>query len=147
MGHKIDLRHLPFLGNGKGPWFMTDSHRIIPGGVLLSDKTILTETIITGYNIQRGEIAIIEAGMLLDILRPKLEWENEQQAFKQNLNVMFSMLFSMLIAGLVIYFVVSYFTTALRAALFMLVFFTVLAVILYYLLMNWGIRRYQKLEP
>jgi len=94
-----------------------------------------------------GIIPVIEAGMLLDILRPKLEWENEQQAFKQNLNVMFSMLFSMLLAGLVIYFVVSYFSSALRAALFMLGFFTVLAVILYYLLMNWGIRRYQKLEP
>jgi len=94
-----------------------------------------------------GIIPVIEVGMLLDILRPKLEWENEQQAFKQNLNVMFSMLFSMLIAGIVVYFVVSYFRTALAATLFMLCFFTVTAVILYYLLMSWGIRRYQKLEP
>jgi len=94
-----------------------------------------------------GIIPIIEAGMLLDILRPKLEWENEQQAFKQNLNVMFSMLLSMLMAGLVIYFVVGYFHTALQATLFMLCFFTITAVLLYYLIMSWGIRRYQKLEP
>ncbi|MGE5391217.1 MAG: putative ABC transporter permease subunit [Deltaproteobacteria bacterium] len=91
-------------------------------------------------------IPVIEAGMLLDILRPKLEWENEQQAFKQNLNVMFSMLFALLIAGAAAYFVINYFHSPLSAALFMVVCFTLLAVLLYYLLMTWGIRRYHELQ-
>lgn len=46
---------------------------------------------------------VTEGGLLIDILRPKLEWENETQAFKQNLNVIFSMLFAVLLGGGILY--------------------------------------------
>lgn len=42
------------------------------------------------------------AGLLIDAARPKLNWVNEQQAIKQNLNVMLHMLVGLLLAGVII---------------------------------------------
>lgn len=39
-------------------------------------------------------------GLMVDILRPKLEWNDPQEAIKQNLNVFFSMLISFLVIGI-----------------------------------------------
>jgi ABC-2 type transport system permease protein len=41
-------------------------------------------------------------GLLIDAARPKLDWINEQQAIKQNLNVMLHMLVGLLMAAAVI---------------------------------------------
>lgn len=89
---------------------------------------------------------VIEAGLLLDIARPKLQWDNEQQAFKQNFNVLFSMLFSLLLGGAVLFIVIRFIHSPLPAAGFMLFCFGLTSLVLYRLLMTWGIRRYQKLE-
>ncbi len=42
------------------------------------------------------------AGLLIDASRPKLNWTNEQQAIKQNLNVMLHMLVGLLLAAVII---------------------------------------------
>ncbi len=39
-------------------------------------------------------------GLIIDLLHPKLEWNDPQEAIKQNLNVMFSMLLSWLVIAL-----------------------------------------------
>lgn len=91
-------------------------------------------------------VPVIEAGLLLDILRPKLTWENEQQAFKQNLNVIFSMIFSVLLGGAILYPTIRFIHTLWLAAGFMFVCFLLTAVILYYILMTWGVKRYRELE-
>lgn len=117
---------------------------ILASAILLSWNPVLLASLL-GISLV-AIIPVIEAGMLLDILRPKLEWENEQQAFKQNLNVLFSMIFAMLIAAAAIAAVINYFNSPLSAALFMVVGFALLAALLYYLLITWGVRRYQKLQ-
>ncbi|MEN6327202.1 MAG: hypothetical protein ABFD18_13505 [Syntrophomonas sp.] len=91
-------------------------------------------------------IPIIEAGLLIDILQPKLQWENEQQAFKQNLNVIFSMLAAILLGGTILYIVIRFIHSPAWAALFMLLCFGLTALLLYYFLITWGIERYRNLE-
>lgn len=91
-------------------------------------------------------VPVIEAGLLLDILRPKLTWENEQQAFKQNLNVIFSMIFSVLLGGAILVPTIRFIHTLWLAAGFMFGCFLLTAVVLYYILMTWGVKRYGELE-
>jgi ABC-2 type transport system permease protein len=91
-------------------------------------------------------LPIIEAGLLIDIFRPKLDWDNEQKAVKQNLNVLFSILFSILLGGAVLYIVIRFINSPTLAAAFMLCCFGLAAVLLYYLLMTKGIEQYHKLE-
>lgn len=91
-------------------------------------------------------VPIIEAGLLIDIFRPKLDWDNEQKAVKQNLNVLFSILFSILLGGAVLYIVVRFIHSPTLAAAFMLCCFGLAAVVLYYLLITKGIEQYRKLE-
>lgn len=38
-----------------------------------------------------GSIAMAELGMIIDIYRPLLDWDNPQKAMKQNLNVLIAM--------------------------------------------------------
>ena len=38
-----------------------------------------------------GSIAMTELGMIIDIYRPLLEWDNPQKPMKQNLNVLIAM--------------------------------------------------------
>ena len=90
-------------------------------------------------------IPVIEAGLLIDLLRPKLKWENETQAFKQNFNVVFSMIFAILLGGGILYIVVRYIHAPVPAAVFMLICFGLAGLVLYYLLSIWGIKRYQQL--
>jgi ABC-2 type transport system permease protein len=91
-------------------------------------------------------LPVMEAGLLIDIFRPKLDWDNEQKAEKQNLNVIFSILFSTLLGGAVLYIVVRFINSPLTAAIFMLFCFAVAAIVLYYLLMTRGIKQYRVLE-
>jgi len=91
-------------------------------------------------------IPIIEAGLLIDILRPKLDWDNEQKAVKQNLNVILEMFCSILLGGGIIYIVIRFFQDMAAAAAFMFGCFGLLALVLYYWLMTRGIELYRKLE-
>lgn len=47
-----------------------------------------------------ANILINILGLIVDILRPKLEWNDPQEAIKQNLNVLFSMILSLLIMAI-----------------------------------------------
>lgn len=91
-------------------------------------------------------LPVAEAGLLIDILRPKLKWENEQNAVKQNLNVLFSMMFAVLFGGAIIYTVIRYVNSLSYAALLMLLYFCLAGVILFYLLQTWGVKTYCQLE-
>lgn len=91
-------------------------------------------------------IPVVEAGLLLDVARPKLVWENETQAFKQNMNVIFSMLAAITIGGVILFIVFRFIHSPLPAAGFMLLCFSLAALVLYYVLTTWGIERYRQLE-
>ncbi|MGE5397441.1 MAG: putative ABC transporter permease subunit [Chitinophagales bacterium] len=91
-------------------------------------------------------VPVIEIGLLIDIVRPKLVWDNEQQAFKQNLNVVFSMAAAVVLGAPILYGTYRLTHSPTTAAITMFACFGILAVLLYYVLVTWGIEQYRKLE-
>jgi ABC-2 type transport system permease protein len=91
-------------------------------------------------------LPVLEIGLLVDIYRPKLDWDNEQKAVKQNLNYLIALVFSILLSGSIIYPVIKYFDTFLAAGFFMLIAYGLAAIALYMVLMTKGVARYRKLE-
>lgn len=61
-------------------WFILALLAVLPGAVLMP-------------NI---------CGIFFELFWPKLEWDNEQKAVKQNLNVLYGMIASLLLAGLIV---------------------------------------------
>lgn len=57
------------------------------------------------------------SGIYFDLLWPKLNWDNEQKAVKQNVNVLFGMLVPILLAGLMLGLVIGLELTLMPAAL------------------------------
>jgi ABC-2 type transport system permease protein len=73
---------------------------IIPAGVLLHIPFFLILLIIlTGL---LGIAFTSFTGVIIDLFNPKLHWDNEQKAVKQNLNVLFNMLLSAVFAGITV---------------------------------------------
>lgn len=107
------------------------------------DLTLLAMILVVGLV---ATVPVVEVGLLLDIARPKLVWENETQAFKQNMNVIFSMLAAIIIGGVILFIVFRFIHSPLPAAGFMLLCFSLAALVLYYVLTTWGIERYRQLE-
>ena len=84
-------------------------------GILLSGVGVLfmsVAAVVLGAGIITAVIAFVLgivtavassfAGLLIDAARPKLSWMNEQQAIKQNMNVMLHMLLGVLFAAVII---------------------------------------------
>ncbi|NLK89536.1 MAG: hypothetical protein GX276_05275 [Clostridiaceae bacterium] len=67
-------------------WFLALLLATIPGAVLLTNMT----------------------GMLFELLWPKLKWDNEQKAVKQNLNVLYGILVGILLAAVAVVTVVAF---------------------------------------
>ncbi|NPV93047.1 MAG: hypothetical protein HPY50_19955 [Firmicutes bacterium] len=91
-------------------------------------------------------VPLAEIGLLIDIYRPKLDWDNEQTAVKRNLNIVLAMMASILVGGAVALAVFLTCGTPVEAALLMLTVYGLLGVFGYYLLMTRGVRRYEELE-
>jgi len=96
-----------------------------------------------------ASIPIIELSMLIDILRPLLDWDNPQKAMKQNLNVLFSMalgvLYILLLVSLTLALIIvklSY----LVIFLLLTVIFIGLSVGLFFLLSGTTIKRFRDIE-
>ena len=85
-------------------------------------------------------------GLLFDLINPKLEWDSEQKAVKQNVNVFFSILFSVVIAIAVI--AVSFaFDLSLAWALVVLPALLLAGcACFYYLLSTYGVSTFKNLE-
>jgi ABC-2 type transport system permease protein len=85
-------------------------------------------------------------GLLFDLINPKLEWDSEQKAVKQNVNVFFSILFSVVIAIAVI--AVSFaFDLSLAWALVVLPALLLAGCAgFYYLLSTYGVSTFKNLE-
>jgi ABC-2 type transport system permease protein len=47
-----------------------------------------------------GALLIAVLNLMIDVLHPKLEWTNPQEAVKQNMNGLFGMMVSMLVIGI-----------------------------------------------
>jgi len=93
--------------------------------------------------------ACIAAGLLVDLIRPLLNWTNPIRAIKQNVNVVISMLIDIAL----LFFMALLWPHGLRAGLspvllytIYCLFFTILFTILYALVLRLGERRYRTIE-
>jgi ABC-2 type transport system permease protein len=85
-------------------------------------------------------------GILLDLNYPKLIWDNEQKAVKQNFNVILNMLASIIVAGLPIFISIVLHFTLLMTFLMIVVMFGILNLLLYSILSTVGARLFEKIE-
>jgi len=85
-------------------------------------------------------------GIFIDLNFPKLHWENEQKAVKNNMNVLFNMLIGAIVGGLSVYLVIRFKITMWIAFTAFTLVFLALDIILYYLLCTVGVKLYRKIE-
>ncbi|MHB8964217.1 MAG: putative ABC transporter permease subunit [Saccharofermentanales bacterium] len=88
-------------------WFALACLAVIPGAVLLPNIS----------------------GMVFDLYMPKIKWDNEQKAVKQNMNVLYGMLLAGAFAGIIVFTVVKLHLSFPQALVFIAVFPLVLAAI------------------
>ena len=86
------------------------------------------------------------AGIFIDLKRPKLNWDNEQKAVKQNMNVLFSTLLSMVVAGGSIYILVKLNFNYLYSFSLIVAVFGLVDLFLYNLLCTWGQKLFAKIN-
>jgi len=86
------------------------------------------------------------AGLIIDTFSPKLNWDNEQKAVKQNMNSFLSMLLNFVVAGIIV--AVSIFFEVNVLVMFgsLLVIFIVLDIILYRILITKGSKWLSNIE-
>jgi ABC-2 type transport system permease protein len=93
-----------------------------------------------------GTIFSIFIGIFIDINYPKLDWDNEQRAVKQNFNVIIGMIIGLLVAGAII------FVTIKLEIMFDIIFplitivFSFIDFILYKIVTTKGVRLYKNIE-
>ena len=85
-------------------------------------------------------------GIIIDLNFPKLNWDNEQKAVKQNMNVLFNMLINVLLAGGIAYLAII-FTPSIGVVLSgILIISIVFNTLLYKFLVTNGVRLFEKIE-
>ncbi|WP_138204336.1 putative ABC transporter permease subunit [Haloimpatiens lingqiaonensis] len=84
-------------------------------------------------------------GILIDLYHPKLNWENEQQAVKQNLNALFEMVISWVSIGVLMFLVIKFELDLLYTILLIIGLFGIIDLILYVIISSKGVKRFSKL--
>ncbi|NLM26417.1 MAG: hypothetical protein GX208_09950 [Firmicutes bacterium] len=84
-------------------------------------------------------------GILLDLFNPKLDWDTEQKAVKQNLNVVFSMLVTAVFAVIPVGAVFLLELNFIQSLILSLIFYGVLNLVLYGLVYRQGVARFNEL--
>lgn len=85
-------------------------------------------------------------GILIDLTFPRLQWDSEQRAVKQNINVLILMILGLVIAGLTIAAIVIIKLTLWQAFGGVVVIYGLIDCILYWLIKTYGISKFRKLE-
>lgn len=85
-------------------------------------------------------------GILIDLNFPKLVWDSEQKAVKQNFNVVINMLASIVMAGITVFISIALHFTLSMTILVIVVLFGLLDVLLYNILSTVGVRLYRDIE-
>ena len=88
--------------------------------------------------------------LFIDLLRPKLSWENEQQAVKQNMTLMLGMFLCMAVGvglGFLVFKLYGAFSLSLPVySIIVTAVLAVLAVLIYFGVMAYGVRRIEQME-
>lgn len=85
-------------------------------------------------------------GIIIDLFFPKLTWDNEQKAVKQNMNVLFNMLVSFVVGGGTVFVMIKFQFDAYFSLTFLLTAFILLDYILYKVVMTLGVKLFEKLD-
>jgi ABC-2 type transport system permease protein len=85
-------------------------------------------------------------GILIDLGFPKLVWDNEQKAVKQNFNVVLNMLLSAVVAGIPVFIIIVLHFTLWMTFLILISVFVILDLLLYNILSTAGVRLFEKIE-
>lgn len=104
-------------------------------------------TVLVAFIISIGVVAVSSmAGMLIDVANPKLEWMNEQQAIKQNVNVLFHMLIGILIAAIAVVPVLVFHMSIVAASIYNVVVFALLLLIFLNLIRNYATSKLENMD-
>lgn len=85
-------------------------------------------------------------GIFVDLNFPKLHWDTEQKAVKQNFNVIISMIICIAVGGLTVFIIIHFALTKWTVFALIVVLFTILDLLLYYLLGTKGVKMLRKIE-
>lgn len=93
-----------------------------------------------------GAILAGFTGIIIDLNFPKLNWDNEQKAVKQNFNLIINMFLSMFVAAAVVFVTVMLKLTLVQTFAGIIVISGLINIALYYLLSTYGEKLYNKIE-
>jgi len=85
-------------------------------------------------------------GIFIDLNFPKLQWDTEQKAVKQNLNVMISMIICVALGGITVFMIIKFSLTKWVVFALIVVLYAILDLVLYYLLGTKGVEMLKKIE-
>lgn len=85
-------------------------------------------------------------GIFIDLNFPKLNWDNEQKAVKQNFNLMINMFLAMLLAAGIVFMTIYFKLTLIQAFVGIVSVTGVINIILFYILSTYGEKLYNKIE-
>jgi len=85
-------------------------------------------------------------GIIIDLYNPKLHWDNEQKAVKQNLNLMLSMVICIAFGGLTAYAVIKLNLNLIQVVVSLIVFYGTLDCLLYLFIKKIGSKIFSKIE-
>lgn len=86
------------------------------------------------------------SGILLDLYNPKLVWDSEQKAVKQNANVLLNMVVSLLVAAITVYPTFKLELALVPAVVFNIAVYAILTFILHKVVHTQGAARFEQLE-
>lgn len=117
---------------------------LIIAGVLL--KIPLYMIILIAIAALVGIIFISFTGVIIDLFNPKLHWDNEQKAVKQNLNVLFNMLVGAIFAGLTVFVSVEFEFDIFMVCGIIFIGFGLMDVMLYRFISSKGVKLFNGIE-
>jgi ABC-2 type transport system permease protein len=85
-------------------------------------------------------------GIIIDLFNPKLHWDNEQKAVKQNLNLLLSMAICVAFGGLSIYAVIKLNLSLIQVVVSLVVIYGLLDILFYLYLKEIGSKIFSKIE-
>lgn len=107
------------------------------------DLKIVIVGLIMSFN---GIVFTMLLGMIIDLIRPKLVWDNEQQAVKQNLNMIINMLLGAAIGIGFVYLVITLEFSVLIIALITLPVFAIINYVIYLIMKKVAMPRFLQLD-
>lgn len=85
-------------------------------------------------------------GILIDLSFPKLQWDNEQRAVKQNMNVLLQMLLGFVVGGITIFAILALHLSLWSSFGILAAVYGVLDILMFWIVRTYGVSSFRKLE-